>query len=99
MAFGSKKGGVKAPKFGGKSRTSVSPPNKKVLEAYGGGKPPVPSFEARTGGNRETGFIQSTPKKATAAMMGRSPPGLLSGGPPRAEAKRQFKRPKGKKVF
>lgn len=105
MGFSKQSGkkGLPTLKFGGgKAKTSVSPPNKKVLESYGGAKSKAPMFEARTQGNRETGFIQSTPKKATGAMMGRAPPPLIGGkmgGSPRADSKKQFKAKAGRKVF
>jgi hypothetical protein len=110
MAF-PKTPGLKNPKFGGKSKTKVLPPDKKTLESFGGAAPKVPMFDARVSGQQEKGFIQSTPKKATGAMMGRAPPPLIgglggrggglggfAGGSKRPDSRKQFK-PKGKKVF
>lgn len=103
MPFPDKTPGLKKPKFGGRStKKSNHPPDKKVLESYGGARPKGKPFEARTTGNVESGFIQSTPKKATGAMMGRAPPPLIGGslgGPARSDAKKQFKKGKGKRVF
>jgi len=95
----------KLAKFGGKVKTSTHPPNKKANEEYG--MAPTKRVSDATldydasQGNRERGFIQNTPKKATGAMMGREPPmGLLSSAPPSMGARRPvFKKPKGKKVF
>ena len=107
MAFGSKKGIVK-PKFGGKPKTSERPPNKKANLALGGLplRPKAQNIQQNMDkglGNREVGFIQNTPKKATAAMMGRAPPpiGILGemSKSPRADARKSFKKPKGRKVF
>lgn len=99
-------GVIKKPKFGGKPKTSSKPPNKTAIKALGGMPPRKKAQDIQTSmdnslGNVERGFIQNTPKKATAAMMGRAPPPLIGGkmkGPARADAKKQFK-PKGKKVF
>jgi hypothetical protein len=100
MPFGAKKSaGLKKPKFGGRPKTSEGGPDKKILESFGGARPKGKEFEMRTQGNRETGFIQNTPKKATGAMMGRPPPPLIGGGPPRKDAKKAFKKAKGRKVF
>lgn len=91
--------------FGGKPKTANKPPNKTAIKALGGMPPRKKAQDIQTTmdsslGNKETGFIQNTPKKATAAMMGRPPPliGGLSKGP-RADAKKQFKPKGGKKVF
>jgi len=96
------KGGSKRATFGGKPKTASSPPDKKILESLGGVAPQLTGFEMRTPGNKETGFMQNTQKKATGAMMGRPPPliGGLAGKKtsPRKDAKKQFK-PKGRKVF
>lgn len=93
---------LKKPKFGGPRKTSSKPPDKKVLEQYG----PVPKKgsgvkETSTPGNREFGFIQSTPKKATGAMMGRDMPSTRGShlATPRKDGKKQFKKAGGKKVF
>lgn len=88
---------IKKPMFGGKRKTSASPAPKKELEKYG----PVPAkpsgFSMNAPGNREFGFIQNTPKKATASMMGRGMPPLKPSGT-RSDSRKQFKA-KGKKVF
>lgn len=89
---------LKKPKFGGKPKTADRPPPKKQLEQYGpvrhrAEELPIPI------GNVETGFIQSTPKKATGAMMGRPPPPLIARSTStRKDSRKQFK-PRGKKVF
>ncbi len=94
---------LKRPKFGGKRKTEAKPPSKKVMEQYG----PVPKKgsgvkETYTPGNREFGFIQGTPKAATAAMSGRGMPPLRDTGAkatPRKDSRKQFKPKAGKKVF
>lgn len=97
MAF--KSTGIQKPSFGGKRKTGAKPPSKKVLEAYGGAPTKAKPFEMNVPGNKEFGFIQNTPKKATGAMMGRAAP---SGGAAktitRSDSRKQFK-PKGRKVF
>jgi hypothetical protein len=96
---------VHKPKFGGKPKTGSKPPNKTVNKALGG-LPPRKKAQDLTSsmdvglGNRERGFIQNTPKKATAAFMGRPMPklGAAKTGT-RSDGKSQFKKAKGKKVF
>jgi hypothetical protein len=70
---------IHKPKFGGKPKTANRPPNKKANEMLGGAphRQRAQDIQATMDkglGNVETGFIQNTPKKATAAMMGRAPP-------------------------
>lgn len=101
-----KQKGLSKPKFGGKPKTSQRPPNKKANEALGA--PPVrmkaqnlqQSMDKGLG-NVERGFIQNTPKKATAAMMGRGLPPMVKSGPksPTMKGKKSFKPKAGKKVF
>lgn len=50
-------------------------------------------------GNKPTGFIQTTPKKATGAMMGRSPPKAKGKKPPAQKGRSQFAPKAGSKVF
>ena len=97
--------GLKAPKFGGRPKVASKPPSAEANKEYGM-KPPkkassLSSSMEPTMGNKEFGFIQSTPKKATAAMMGKAPPQpkLPAGaGPASKNSRKQFK-PRGAKVF
>lgn len=99
----------KAPlaKFGGgKPKTGVKPPSVTANKMLGGAphRKKAQDIQATMDaglGNRETGFIQNTPKKATAAMMGRAPPsmGLLGPSPTMKGKKKQFTPKAGKKVF
>ena len=71
--------GLPKPRFGGKSKTGMKPPNKKANEALGGAPHRMRAQDIQQSmdknlGNVEKGFIQNTPKKATASMMGRPPP-------------------------
>lgn len=97
--------GLSKPKFGGKPKTGSRPPNKAAVTALGGMPPRKRAQDIQQSmdkglGNRETGFIQNTPKKATGAMMGRPPPLV---GPAktitRKDSRKQFKPKAGKKVF
>lgn len=93
--------GLKKPKFGGKPVTKELPPDKKIVDSLGGSRPKTKGFEERVPGNKEFGFIQATPKQATAAMMGRAPPKMKlpkGAGPKSKNSRKQFK-PKGAKVF
>lgn len=99
--LGGKTGAIKRPKFGGSPKTRVLPPDKKTLESFGGARPRMKPFEAGVPSQQETGFIQATPRQATASMMGRAPPPLVArpgAGPASKKSKKQFK-PKGRKVF
>jgi len=58
-------------------------------------------FGKTAGGSSPKGFVQNTQKKATAAMQGKPPVSgaTKSSKPPRADAKKQFSKAPGKKVF
>lgn len=96
--------GLKAPKFGGKPKTSSKPPSAKANKEFGlpirkKAASATQSMEP-TMGNREFGFIQNTPKKATGAMMGRPPPKMgKSKTITRGDGRKQFAPRAGKKVF
>lgn len=89
-----------------KGRKSFSrPPSVKANEEYGM-KPrkKVSNATMNMGkgmGNTEFGFIQKTPKTATAAMMGRAPPKMPKGSKTstRKDSRKQFKPKAGGKVF
>jgi hypothetical protein len=97
--------GLKAPKFGGKPKAFSRPPNKKANEEYGMAPRKKVSDATRdldkSMGNREFGFIQNTPKKATGAMMGRPMPkiGKSSKSSTRKDGRKQFAPKAGRKVF
>lgn len=80
------------------------PPSKAANKALGGFKPARKLSEQalkmdKGMGNREFGFIQTTPKKATGAMMGRPPPKTTGKTSPRSDGRKQFAPKAGKKVF
>lgn len=95
---------IKKPKFGGKRKAASMPPSQKKNEEYGMKLPKKAEeqdMEPRLG-NREFGFIQSTPKLATAGMSGRGLPSPRMPGvpkPPTMRKKAPFKAKAGKKVF
>lgn len=68
----------KRPSFGGKPRAFNRPPNKEANKEYGGLVPKKASKATgdfdQSQGNRETGFIQNTERKATGGGPGRKPP-------------------------
>jgi hypothetical protein len=91
---------IKRPTFGGKPTTATKPPNKKVVDALGGSRPKTKGFDMNVKGNREFGFIQATPKQATAAMMGRAPPKTKTHkSSTRSDSKKQFGKVPGKSPF
>lgn len=93
---------LKRPKFGGPRKQTNKNAPKSVVQQWG----PTPKKasgvkDTDVAGNREFGFIQSTPKLATAGMSGRSMPPLRTpkgSGPASAKSSKQFKG-RGKKVF
>lgn len=96
--------GLKTPKFGGKPKAFSRPPNKKANEEYGMPMRKKASEATldmdKSMGNREFGFIQNTPKKATGAMMGRALPKVSAAKTiTRKDSRKQFKAKAGKKVF
>lgn len=83
-------------------KSSSKPPSRTVQKELGTLPPKkMPSQKSLGGGmgNVETGFIQKTPKKATAAMMGRTPPSFAPKSSKSPASKGQFKKARGKKVF
>lgn len=99
-------GAIKKPKFGGARKAFSKPPSAKANKEYGGATPKKAATTRGPGdmepkmGNREFGFIQNTPKKATAAMSGRAlPPIRDAQTSTRSDSRRQFKPKAGKKVF
>jgi hypothetical protein len=91
-------------KFGGKPKTGSKPPSVVANKMLGGAphRKKAQDIQATMDkglGNNERGFIQNTPKKATAAVMGRAPPKMSAAKTgTRSDGRKQFK-PKGKKVF
>lgn len=91
--------GTKKPAFGGKRVTKTMPPDKKTLESFGGARTKPKEMEARIPGNREFGFIQDTPQKAT-LMKGMAPPKTSAAkSGTRADSRKQFKPKAGRKAF
>lgn len=92
--------GLKAPKFGGKPKMSSRSASKKVQEQFGPvRKKSTATDDMNVAGNREFGFIQSTPKLASGAMSGRGLPPLKGAKTStRSDGRSQFKA-KGRKVF
>ena len=93
---------IQRPKMGGKRKSFSKPPSKKANEEYG----MAPKKKAASNnaslepkmGNREFGFIQTTPAKATAATVpsqsgrGLAPPRMPKGPPKLAKIAKMPKR-------
>ena len=96
---------IHKPKFGGKPKTGSKPPSVIANKMLGGMPVRKKAQDVQATmdvglGNRERGFIQNTPKKATGAMMGRPMPKLSAAKTStRKDSRKQFKPKAGKRVF